>query len=183
MKLRIVGFILLISIFFHTEILYASDSKYPQDSDERRRTGFGSIIEKNEETGAVTVLGKDMNLFKKDKEEAQAVTSNKKETKELYDYFWQASVDSVRSMPIVASDSSGGIISTDWHEDDDAKDMRYRFNISIKRTGVTVNAFKQLYRGNTWRNTKEGIGVLAGGMTDKISARARELQAKDKNKI
>ena len=199
MQSRLVSFIFLILIICSTEFVYSEPSQYPESAEERRRKGFGSVVGKDKE-GGWTIFGKSMGKSKKTAQNAQTTntkntsTTSKSQTKKSTTttntttapnpYLWQAAIDSVQLMPIVVSDSSGGVLSTDWYEDVDFPTERYKFNILIKSNefradSLHVSAFKQTFIEGRWKDVKVSSKV-ASEMEDKIFSKAKKLKAWNK---
>jgi hypothetical protein len=165
--------LLLLTLIFSLPQTWADPSNdYPESSMERRKEGFGSILGNDPETNKLQVFGKTIGESKKEKQESPKSTVGSN----VSDYLWQAALDSVRSMPIVAIESKGGLIATDWHETE--RNTRHKFNILVLDGRVKVNAFKQNHKTDGWRDAKEGTDPLSNRMLNKIMSRAKELQSK-----
>jgi hypothetical protein len=98
-------------------------------------------------------------------------------------YLWQAALEAVEFMPLLVSDSAGGVVSTDWYEDASYKNERYKFNILIKsmkleKSFLKVVAFKQIYKDGRWQDVRVNPEV-ANTMKDQIFSRAKQFQAQD----
>jgi hypothetical protein len=198
MKFKSAALILFTSIVSLTPICSAESGKYPIGWFDRRAEEIGSILGGDKVVFGRSIKGSTSASKQTNKEEQgneskkqinkEQINNATKKTctkcgqshKKVADYFWQATLDSLRSVPIVASDSAGGVISTDWYEDVKDSDTRYKLNILVGATEVKVSAFKQLYKDNRWRDDREGVEKVSADMLDKIISRAHTLQAQDK---
>lgn len=93
---------------------------------------------------------------------------------------WQASMDVIAFMPLAISDTVGGVITTDWYEDPDSLDERYKINVLIKSTelkphALQVTIFKQELKDGIWRAAQANTKI-SEDIEDKIFTRARELK-------
>jgi hypothetical protein len=160
---------------------------FPKSIDEQKREELGSVISKDKETGNVTVFGKSLFGSSNKEQEAKPEGGMAHIMPVLVDtYLWQASLEAVQFMPLLVSDSSGGAISTDWYEDANFQNERYKFNILIKskkliNDSVAVSAFKQIYVDSRWKDVKANPAI-AEEMKKKILIRAAALKANDKYK-
>lgn len=162
------------SIFFLLPIsVFAAEgeSSYPKTARKERWENFGSVVGGD---GGITVYDSNPN--------AQSVIGKKAPvgTMNVNPYLWQASVDIVSFMPIQVSDSSGGVISTDWYEDPDYPGIRYRVNIlvkavELKATNLKVTVFKQEMKDGNWREVKPN-SEIGEDLEEKILTKARELK-------
>jgi hypothetical protein len=189
MKTKFLFFIFFCLTIYLTQPLYAEESQYPESADERRDKGFGSIFGKNKNTGQFTVFGKSIGGESKQDEQnnQQDVKQTQKKSKTTtlntsHNYLWQSALESIQFMPILVSDSNGGVLSTDWYENSDFPTERYKFNILIKSQklkakSLHVNAFKQVYEDGRWKDTKVSPSV-ADEMKDKILSTAQEMSKK-----
>lgn len=194
MKFKSAALILFTSIVSITYTYADEPVKYPIGRHDRIAKDVGSIFggdkivfgrSINSSTSASRRANKEEHKDTENKEQVNKTTKKTctkcgQSTKRVADYFWQATLDSLRSVPIVASDSAGGVISTDWYEDVKDSDTRYKLNILVGATEVKVSAFKQLYKDNRWRDDREGVEKISADMLDKIISRAHTLQAQDK---
>jgi len=193
MRSKFIFFVFFFLTLTLAQTIHAEESDYPESAAERRRKGFGSVLGEDKD-GGVTVFGKSMSGSKENKGDAKSTTSwwsrNKtddaKSTKTVAqsnnNCLWQAALDSVQFMPILVSDSSGGVLSTDWYEDADLPNERYKFNILIKSNKIQpsslhVSAFKQTLKEGRWKDVKVSSAV-ASEMKNKILSKAKQLNQK-----
>ncbi len=97
-------------------------------------------------------------------------------------YLWRASLDTIAFMPLSSADPFGGVIITDWHSPEGARQERFKMNVfilvrSLRADGVRVSLFRQVRdRGGVWRDA--GVPVqTASRIEDAILTRARQLRS------
>lgn len=148
------------------------NTNYPKSASRERWDGFGSVLGND---GGITLFDSNPNkktLFGDKKASGYALAVNP--------YLWQAALDIISFMPIQTSDSAGGVITTDWYEDPEYPNERYRVNILIKSielhvNNLKVNVFKQVLKNNIWREAKPN-NKIATDLEEKILTKARELK-------
>lgn len=102
-------------------------------------------------------------------------------------FLWRATIDTISFMPIAQADPFGGVITTDWYEDPDAKGERLKVNALIlddrlRADGIRVSVFKQKQDATAqWRDIVVDNSV-GRKIEDKILARARELRIQQTGK-
>ena len=57
-------------------------------------------------------------------------------------YLWRASLESISFMPLSSADPFGGIIITEWYNDEKNLNERCKINIFIKGVELTTNNLK-----------------------------------------
>ncbi|MET0155344.1 MAG: DUF3576 domain-containing protein [Rickettsiales bacterium] len=100
-------------------------------------------------------------------------------------YLWRATLDTVGFMPLVSADPFGGAVITDWYQDPQEPNERFKINAVIlgkelRSNNVTVRLFRQIYdkkRGSWFDAAPAPKANLA--VEDKILARAKELRVAD----
>jgi hypothetical protein len=96
-------------------------------------------------------------------------------------YMWRATLDVVSFMPLQSADAVGGVIITDWYEDENLKGERMKANILISSDDLRADALKvKLFRqtldgSGKWRDATVN-NELETKLEDKILTRARELK-------
>ena len=68
---------------------------------------------------------------------------------------WRATLDTVSFMPLTLTDSSGGVVLTDWYADPKTPGERFKMQVYILDTrlradGIKVNVFKQVQGAGGW---------------------------------
>jgi hypothetical protein len=70
-------------------------------------------------------------------------------------YLWRASLDTLSFMPLVQTDSNGGVIVTDWYVNPQVPGERMKVTVSIldqdlRADAVRVAALREVNRGGQW---------------------------------
>lgn len=95
-------------------------------------------------------------------------------------YLWRATLDTLSFMPLVQTDSNGGVIVTDWYVNPQRPTERTKVTVSIldqdlRADAVRVAALREENRGGQW------VGVPVDASTtqkleDIILTKARDLR-------
>ncbi len=91
---------------------------------------------------------------KKDKPKAQ-IAASKVTTIGVNAYLWRASLDTLSFMPLLQTDSSGGVIVTDWYANPQTPGERVKLTISIldqdlRADALRVAGSRQVAQGGQW---------------------------------
>ena len=159
----------LIASFLFNLNVSASESKYPKSAADQRNERVGSILNNKDGSSGFNLFG---GGSKNSSDGYKGIGVNT--------YLWKASLEVINFMPIAISDSSGGVITTEWSEDLDHPGERYKVNILIKSTDLNVQSlkvtvFKQVLKDNIWRDVRPSSQV-AEDLEDKIFTKARALK-------
>jgi hypothetical protein len=70
-------------------------------------------------------------------------------------YLWRASLEAISFMPLAQSDSTGGLLITDWYSNPDDASERMKVNVYIlgmklNPQSLKVTVFKQEFQSNQW---------------------------------
>ncbi|GAA4774912.1 DUF3576 domain-containing protein [Stakelama sediminis] len=70
-------------------------------------------------------------------------------------YLWRASLDTLSFMPLLQTDSKGGVIVTDWYVDPNNAGQRMKVTVSIldqdlRADALRVVALRQVNQNGTW---------------------------------
>jgi hypothetical protein len=70
-------------------------------------------------------------------------------------YLWRASLDALSFMPLVQTDSAGGVIVTDWYVNPESPAERMKLTVSILDTDLRADALRvaasrQVNRAGQW---------------------------------
>ena len=95
-------------------------------------------------------------------------------------YLWQATLDTLSTLPLVSADPFGGVIITDWYSTPSAPDERLKVTVyimdrSLRADGLKVVVFRQTRNGNVWQDAQPSPDT-AHKLEDSILTRARELR-------
>ncbi len=93
---------------------------------------------------------------------------------------WRATLDTISFMPLTLTDSSGGVILTDWYADPKTPGERFKMQVYILDTrlradGIKVNVFKQVQGPTGWTDAAVDEDT-APQIENAILTRARELR-------
>ncbi|MCC8417311.1 MAG: DUF3576 domain-containing protein [Rickettsia endosymbiont of Bryobia graminum] len=156
-------------LFYSNAIAVTTD--YPQTIHEKEMEDMGSI------------LGGEGIVFRPGKVKNE---STKIGLSHINKYLWQASIDSLSSIPLASTDSNGGVIITEWHSPKDKQNFRFKVNIIIKDNvispdAIQVRVFEQILKNGTWvdSNNSNNLAII---IEDTILRKARELHLSSKEK-
>lgn len=70
-------------------------------------------------------------------------------------YLWRATLDTVGFMPLLQTDSNGGVIVTDWYANPNAPGERMKLTVAIldkdlRADALQVGASRQVMQGGQW---------------------------------
>ena len=100
-------------------------------------------------------------------------------------YLWRAALDTVSFMPIVQTDSNGGVIVTDWYANPQQPGERMKVTVSILDTelradAVKVTANRQTIGGTGWVDAPVRPGTVQK-LEETILSRARDMRRSQYN--
>ena len=95
-------------------------------------------------------------------------------------YLWRASLDTISFMPLLQTDSNGGVIVTDWYVNPSATNERVKVTVSIldqdlRANAVRVAALRQVNQGGQWVAAPVQAATTQR-LEDIILTRARDLR-------
>lgn len=95
-------------------------------------------------------------------------------------YLWRATLDTVSFMPLVQTDSNGGVIVTDWYANPNQPNERMKLTISIldrdlRADAVRVAALRQVNQGGQWVQAPVQAATVQK-LEEIILTRARDLR-------
>jgi hypothetical protein len=93
---------------------------------------------------------------------------------------WRASLDTIGFMPLDTTDPFGGVITTEWYNDPQVFNERFRVSVFIVDTrlradAVTVSVNRQTLSANGWLNAEVNPDTELA-IENAILSRARELR-------
>ena len=111
----------------------------------------------------------------------QSKQSASDETIRVNSYLWRATLDSISFMPLNSTDSSGGVVITDWYSLNDNSRERYKVNVFIfgqelRSDSIKVNVYKQKLDKNGRWEQQCSDNKLADKIKENIIHRARALK-------
>lgn len=95
-------------------------------------------------------------------------------------YLWRASLDALSFMPLVQSDSNGGVIITDWYVNPDKPSERVKVSVTIldqdlRADALRVSAARQVREGDAWVGAPVQAATVQK-LENVILTRARDLR-------
>lgn len=95
-------------------------------------------------------------------------------------YLWRASLDTLSFMPMLQTDSSGGVIITDWYVNPNAPTERMKVTVSIldqdlRADALHVAAIRQVQQSGQWVDAPVEAATVQK-LEDIILTRARDLR-------
>jgi Domain of unknown function (DUF3576) len=92
---------------------------------------------------------------KKNKSRAADLAASKVTSIGVNAYLWRAALDTVSFMPLVQTDSAGGVIVTDWYANPSAPSERMKLTVSIldqdlRADALRVAASRQVSQNGGW---------------------------------
>jgi hypothetical protein len=95
-------------------------------------------------------------------------------------YLWRASLDTVSFMPLLQTDSNGGVIVTDWYINPKSPGERMKLTISIldqdlRADALRVAASRQVIQGTQWIDAPVQAATTQK-LEEIILTRARDLR-------
>ena len=95
-------------------------------------------------------------------------------------YLWRASLDTLSFMPLVQTDSNGGVIVTDWYVNPQTPAERMKVTVSIldqdlRADAVRVAALREINRNGQWVSAPVQAATTQK-LEDIILTKARDLR-------
>lgn len=115
-----------------------------------------------------------------DKAKKVAMAPSQVTTIGVNSYLWRASLDSVSFMPLLQSDSAGGVIITDWYINPKTPNERVKVSIMIldqdlRADALKVTAVREVSQGGGWAPAPVQAATVQK-LEDIILTRARDLR-------
>lgn len=150
------------------------EAKYPTGMD-RDGLNQGDIYSEKESIfgeNGLRIFGEDKNS----KPSGDSITVNSQ--------LWRASLDTVSFMPLTNVDPFGGVILTDWYNDPETPEERYKLNVfvigsQLRSDAIRVSAFQQKQKRGKWIDVAVDSSI-ATKIEDTILTRARQLKVAGK---
>lgn len=118
---------------------------------------------------------------KKDKPARMAdLAASKVTTIGINAYLWRAALDTVSFMPIIQTDSNGGVIVTDWYVNPNSAGERMKLTVSIldqdlRADALRVAASRQVLTNGQWVDAPVQAATVQK-LEDIILTKARDLR-------
>ena len=95
-------------------------------------------------------------------------------------YLWRAALDTISFMPLVQTDSNGGVIVTDWYVNPSVPNERMKLTVTIldqdlRADAVRVAALRQVRAASGWADAPVQAATVQK-LEDIILTHARDLR-------
>lgn len=95
-------------------------------------------------------------------------------------YLWRAALDTISFMPLLQTDSNGGVIVTDWYVNPNSPGERMKLTVSIldqdlRADALRVAASRQITQNGQWVDAPVAAATVQK-LEDVILTRARDLR-------
>jgi hypothetical protein len=95
-------------------------------------------------------------------------------------YLWRASLDTLSFMPMVQTDSNGGVIVTDWYANPNSPNERMKLTVSIldqdlRADALRIAASRQVSQGGQWVDAPVQAATVQK-LEEIILTKARDLR-------
>ncbi len=95
-------------------------------------------------------------------------------------YLWRAALDTISFMPLVQTDSNGGVLVTDWYSNPNQPSERMKLTISIldqdlRADALRVAASRQVNGGSGWADAPVQAATVQK-LEEIILTKARDLR-------
>lgn len=99
-------------------------------------------------------------------------------------FLWRAALEAISFMPLAEVDSSGGVITTDWYQNPNAKMERIKLTvlvlgITLRPQTLKVQMFKQKLQGGKWVDVAPSTETVSQ-LEETILTNARILRVKER---
>ncbi|MCB2078926.1 MAG: DUF3576 domain-containing protein [Novosphingobium sp.] len=114
------------------------------------------------------------------KEVRRDVAASRVTTIGVNSYLWRASLDALSFMPLLQTDSNGGVIVTDWYANPQNPGERVKVTVAIldqdlRADALRVAASRQVAQGGGWVDAPVQAATVQK-LEDIILTRARDLR-------
>lgn len=95
-------------------------------------------------------------------------------------YLWAASLETLDFLPVFSADPIAGLVITDWYQNPEAPDERFKLNVyildsALRADALRVSVFRQERDGGGWRDASVNPAT-AREIENAILTRARQLR-------
>lgn len=95
-------------------------------------------------------------------------------------YLWRAALETLSFMPLVQTDSNGGVVVTDWYTNPRNPGERMKVTVSIldqdlRADALRINASRQVAQGSNWIDAPVQAATVQK-LEDIILTKARDLR-------
>lgn len=108
------------------------------------------------------------------------IAASKVTTIGVNSYLWRASLEALSFMPLLQTDSNGGVIVTDWYANPNNPNERMKVSVTIldqdlRADALRIAASRQVNQGGTWVEAPVAAATVQK-LEDVILTRARDLR-------
>lgn len=96
-------------------------------------------------------------------------------------FLWRATLDTLAFLPLSSPDPFGGVITTDWYEDPEARGERYKVNAlildrNLRASSLKITVFRQVRnKANQWEDAAVDAS-MGRKLEDTVLTRARQMR-------
>lgn len=96
-------------------------------------------------------------------------------------FLWRATLDTLAFLPLASPDPFGGVITTDWYEDPEAKGERFKVNAlildrNLRASSLKITAFRQTRnKAGQWEDAPVDPS-MGRKLEDTVLTRARQMR-------
>lgn len=149
------------------DIQDARDTAYPQADIDRQRSRWGKL------TGdeGITLGGAD--------DEDGGTGGNN--PLGVNSFLWRATLDTLAFLPLASPDPFGGVITTDWYEDPEARGERFKVNAlildrNLRASSLKITVFRQTRnKAGQWEDAAVDA-TMGRKLEDTVLTRARQMR-------
>jgi hypothetical protein len=132
------------------------------------------------QVGVVALMGVALVGCGKKERLRQDVAASRVTTIGVNSYLWRASLDALSFMPLVQTDSNGGVIVTDWYTNPANPSERVKVSVTIldqdlRADALRVAASRQVAQGSGWVDAPVQAATVQK-LEDIILTKARDLR-------
>ena len=114
------------------------------------------------------------------KETRQVMAASQVTTIGVNSYLWRATLDTISFMPLLQSDSSGGVVTTDWYTNPKNPNERVKVTVMIldqdlRADALRVSAAREVISNGNWVSAPVQAATVQK-LEDIILTRARNLR-------
>lgn len=148
------------------DVITPNDEEYPQADIDRNRQRLGKLggeegitlggAEDDEGTGGNNPLG-------------------------VNSFLWRATLDTLAFLPLSSPDPFGGVITTDWYEDPEARGERFKANAlildrNLRASSLKITVFRQTRnKAGQWEDAPVDAS-MGRKLEDTVLTRARQMR-------
>lgn len=149
------------------DIRTARDTSYPQADIDRRRSRLGKL---GGDEGLLTLGGAD---------DENGTGGNN--PLGVNSFLWRATLDTLAFLPLASPDPFGGVITTDWYEDPEARGERYKVNAlildrNLRASSLKITVFRQVKAKNGEWESAAVDASMGRKLEDTVLTRARQMR-------